>query len=263
MPNVGGRKMIDLHCHILHGVDDGAKSIEQALSMAKVAVADGISTIVATPHHRNGRYNNEQAEVRSQVAELNEHLAQSSIPLQVLPGQEIRIYDEIIEDLKEGKLLGLDPNNRYILLELPSQTVPPNLERIIYDILLLGYTPIIPHPERNSVLRDKPELLYRMVKVGALTQVTSTSLLGKFGKETEKFTREIIEHGLSHMIASDAHDDLHRAPKLQEAYEKLEKLWGYGMMMDYQKNCENIILGKRVMIDEPMRIKRKKLFGLF
>jgi protein-tyrosine phosphatase len=254
--------MIDIHCHILPGVDDGPKDLEQSLRMAKVAVAEGVTTILATPHF-NSKYGNEKLVILEKVKELNDALKQNSIPLKILPGQEPRIYGEILEDYQLGKILTLNNTGKYLFIELPSNHVPRYTERLVYDIQMHEITPVIVHPERNQEIIENPDILYNLVEKGALTQVTASSITGDFGKKVRKFSIQLLENHLSHFIASDAHNVDTRTFKLREAYETVQKEFGPGMVYLLQENAEIIVDGNNVFREVPKKLKTKKFLGIF
>ena len=208
--------LIDLHCHILSGVDDGPKDLQGSLDMAKNAVKAGITHLYATPHHRNERYENTRLQILDRVNELNERLKQESIPLIIHSGQELRIHRELFDSIEKGEVLTLDNKGKYLLLELPSGQVPTYTQETIYELLLKGITPIIVHPERNLELMKNNSLLYQLIQEGALTQLTSSSVIGLFGKNIKSFSEKIIEHNLAHFIASDAHNNRSRGFSLRE-----------------------------------------------
>ncbi|WP_322551813.1 CpsB/CapC family capsule biosynthesis tyrosine phosphatase [Priestia megaterium] len=255
--------MIDLHCHILPGIDDGAQTMEDSLDMARKAISEGIYTIIATPHHQNGKYINEKNEILQRVATLNERLLQDNIPLTILPGQEIRIYGEIIEDYRNGKILTLNSTNKYVFVEFPSSQAPRFAERLLYDIQAEGLTPIIVHPERNSRLMENPDILYNLVNKGAMTQVTASSLTGRFGKKIKKFSFDLINANLTHMIASDAHNISGRNFQMKEASELISIEYGMDMLYMFQENAESIVNGSACYRDTPEKVKKKKFMGIF
>lgn len=178
--------MIDIHCHILPGIDDGAKNIEDSLNMARAAVKQGIHTIIATPHHQNSKYLNPKEDILLKVSELNEAIQEENISITILPGQETRIYGEILEDYNNNEILPLNHSN-YLFIELPSGHVPRYTQQLLYDIQLQGLIPIIVHPERNQEIIERPEILFQFVEKGALTQVTAASISGAFGKKLKNF----------------------------------------------------------------------------
>ncbi|MDQ0243666.1 protein-tyrosine phosphatase [Bacillus fengqiuensis] len=255
--------MIDIHCHILPGIDDGAKTIEDSVAMAKTAVADGITTIIATPHHQNGRYINEGSSIIERVQELNDELTKQNIPLTILPGQEPRIYGELVQDYEKGHVLTLNDGKKYVLIEFSSNQVPKYAEQLLFDIQLQGLNPIIVHPERNAQIMEQPDILYNFVKKGALTQVTASSVTGHFGKKIQKFSQQLIEANLTHFIASDAHNTSGRTFRLNEAYDFIENQYGIDMIYFFTENAQYLIDGQMVDRGEPEKVRRKKFLGLF
>ncbi|MBO9130032.1 CpsB/CapC family capsule biosynthesis tyrosine phosphatase [Bacillus sp. 165] len=254
--------MIDLHCHILPDIDDGPKNIEESLLMAQEAAAKGIRTIVATPH-RNAKYKSEVQEILYKVKMLNEQLNQQNIPLNVVPGQEIRLYGEIVPDIMNQSLLTINGANKHIFIEFPSDHVPRYAERLLYEIQLQGIIPVVVHPERNAEIAEQPSLLYNLIKKGALSQITAASVTGAFGKNIKKLSLQLIEHNLTQMIASDAHNTTNRSFALSEAYSVIEKEFGHGIVSDFQENTYFLLEGQSVYKPAPERIRKKKLFGIF
>ncbi|SCC29867.1 protein-tyrosine phosphatase [Fictibacillus enclensis] len=255
--------LIDVHSHILPNVDDGAQDLASSLDMARQAVDNGITTVYATPHHRNGRYENTKDDILMKTDELNLALSQHQIPLTILPGQEVRIYSEFLDDLAAGELLTLNNQNKYILIELPSNRVPSYTSQIIYECTLQDITPVIVHPERNSEFMENPDLLYELVKEGALTQVTASSITGAFGKKISSFSMKLIDHHLTHIIASDAHNISSRGFSLWEAYNEIGKKFNETVSYYLRENAQLLFNNESIYAEEPTRIKKKKLLGLF
>ncbi|WP_339060533.1 CpsB/CapC family capsule biosynthesis tyrosine phosphatase [Tepidibacillus marianensis] len=253
--------MIDLHCHILPNIDDGPKTIEESLLMAKSAYEDGIHTIVATPHHNNGIYTNEKVDVLQYVSILNQRIQEEGLSITILPGSEIHIYADFVSDLKEKKLLTFNNQGKYVFLEFPYERIPVGAEQLIFDIQVSGYVPIIPHPERNKDFQNHPNKLYQFVKRGALTQLTASSLLGFFGKNVQSFSEKIIDHNLTHMIATDSHGLGKRGMKLSGAYQKIHKQFGSTIEEYYKDNAKRVVKGQDIYLAPPQKIERKK--GLF
>lgn len=251
-----------MHCHIIPGVDDGSADMKDSLNMAKKAVEAGITHLFATPHHLNERYVNVKDNIIDHVFELNECLQQENIPLTIHPGQELRIHRDLFVTLEKGEVLTLDNNGKYLLLELPSGHVPTYTQEMIYELLLKGITPIIVHPERNKELIKNPNLLFKLVKEGALTQVTSGSIIGLFGKNVKSFSKKILEYNLAHFIATDAHNVGSRGFSLQEAYETITKMYGIDRTFYFKENAEQLIKGQSPSIERPVPIKMK-ILGIF
>jgi protein-tyrosine phosphatase len=255
--------MIDIHSHILSGIDDGAQTIDDAIAMARDAVKEGITTIIATPHHKNGRYENPKQSIIASVKQLNEIIKQHDIPLTVLPGQEVRIHGDLLESYEKGELLPLAGDSRYLFIEFPSNHVPRYADRLLFDLQLKGLIPIIVHPERNAEIMENPDRLYEFVKKGILTQLTASSVSGHFGKSIKKFSLQLIEANLAHFIASDAHNTTSRPFRMREAYDVIDQEFGINAVYFFQENAELLIRGQAVYREEPERIKRKKFLGLF
>ncbi|WP_096437480.1 tyrosine-protein phosphatase [Alteribacter populi] len=254
--------MIDLHSHILPNIDDGSSSEAEAITLAEMAVAEGITKIVATPHHKNNKYENKKSTIIEAVNTLNHTLNEVDINLEVLPGQENRIYGELIGDFHNGEILPLN-ESKYLFIELPSSHIPRFTKQLLFDIQLEGMQPIIVHPERNQEIMKHPDRLYELVKNGTLTQVTAGSVAGKFGKKIKKFSEELIEANLTHFVASDAHDTVKRPFNMREAYEQIEQEFGIDTVYLFQENAELVIENQQVMIEPPNKVKQKKFFGLF
>ncbi|SMC44156.1 protein-tyrosine phosphatase [Desulfocicer vacuolatum DSM 3385] len=215
--------MIDFHSHILPCVDDGASSVEDAIKMAKMAVADGTSVMVATPHCCDGTYNCQKSDVLNGCRFLNSLLEEEQIPLTILPGQEIRLTPELLDDIDSGRVLTLNAS-AYILIELPTHVMPGYLCQIIRLVRSRGLIPVIAHPERNVVLMKNLDLLKEMHHCGALFQVTAGSLMGGFGRAVKKSATRLAHMDMVHFLGSDAHSANMRPPGIARARKRLEKL---------------------------------------
>ncbi|SES89191.1 protein-tyrosine phosphatase [Oceanobacillus limi] len=254
--------MIDIHSHILPGIDDGAQTITDSLAMAQAAVEHGIRTIVATPHHQNGRFNNEKAEIISYVKVLNTELQDHHIPLTVLVGQESRMNEYMMEELQSGKIATIN-GTKYVYVEFASSHVPLYAKQILFDIQVAGYTPVIVHPERNQQIFEQPSILYDFVQIGALTQMTAASIAGKFGKAIKRFSHQLIDANLTHFLASDAHNITSRGFVMQEAFQELRKIHGDEVYYMFMENPQLMIDNKNVIREQPEMLRKKKFLGLF
>lgn len=254
--------MIDIHCHILPGVDDGSPDMKESLNMARKAVEVGITHIFATPHHLNEKYVNVKNDIINRAVRLNESLQEANVPLTIHLGQEVRIHRDIFTSLEKEEILTLGDNGTYLLLELPSGKVPTFTQEVIYELLLKGITPIIVHPERNRELIANHKLLFELVQEGALTQLTSGSIIGSFGKSIQSFSKKIIEHNLAHFIATDAHNIGSRGFTLQQAYEAITKAYGIERTYYFKENAEQLLNGQSPAVEKPVPFK-KKILGIF
>ncbi|MGQ9689653.1 MAG: tyrosine-protein phosphatase [Desulfobaccales bacterium] len=244
--------MIDLHVHILPGIDDGPRSLKDSLEMARMAAAEGINTMVATPHlFRRKSVNfatlNRPEDIRQAVADFNRRLAASGIELTVLPGSEAPLFPEIIAFIDEHRILTLNDGHRYISLEMPDTAIPPAIDTIVFEISSRGLTPVISHPERNPIFYEMPEKLRRLISLGCLAQITAGSLTRAFGWRVARFTKKLLRQGLVHVVATDAHNLTHRPPLLREALEKLRRIVGESQAWDMVATIpERIIRGQPV-----------------
>jgi len=250
--------MIDLHCHILPNVDDGADSIETSLTMAKEAVAQGITHILCTPHHNNGRYENSKATVVSAVALLQAELDKKQIDLTLFEGQEVRITGDLLQEIKNDRILFTDLSNTYILIELPTMDIPAYTEQLFFELRAQEKIPVIVHPERNAKFREDPNRLLPYLEMGCLAQLTAPSLVGTFGKSIQKTAQEMVDHNLVQMVASDAHGMNKRRFYLKEAYELIKN--DKAKLM--QQVAKDLINGDKVSYPSPEKVKKRK-FGLF
>lgn len=240
----GEWNLIDLHCHILPGLDDGPRTMADSLRMAESAVRSGIGTVFATPHHLLSPYDNGRDAVLRATSAFEEALGAAGIPLKVRPGQEIRLAPEWLSDAYEGRLLPLGGTS-YALIELPSSGIPADLEHSLHEMSVLGWTPIIAHPERNREAARNPERLRPFVEAGALCQLTSHSVTGLFGGETRRAALEMCERGLVHLVASDAHDCVRRPFRLREALTELAERFGEAFAARLERNAELVAEGRR------------------
>lgn len=218
--------MIDIHSHILPELDDGAGSLQESLAMGRLATADGIRMMVATPHVITGLYPHSRETILAAVAQLCRDFADNGIPLVILPGAEYRLEPDLPQRMSRGELLTINDGGRYLLVELPADQVPARTDQVFYELQLQGVTTIIAHPERNAVFARTPSLLYDLVDCGSLVQLTSGSLTGHLGTAAAAAARTFLKKGCAHFIASDAHSSGKRAPSLTEALKKAARLAG-------------------------------------
>jgi protein-tyrosine phosphatase len=233
--------MIDIHCHPLPGIDDGAKSFEVAVGMCRVAAVDGISHLVATPHC-NFEYSFDPALNRQLLGRLQETIGEKP---QLLLGCDFQLsYDNIQRCVERAKDFTINQTS-YLLVELPDQFIPDHMNRVYFDIQKAGLTPIISHPERNLAIRRRPELIPQWVSNGCLMQVTAMSFTGGFGSQARKFADRLFQNGLIHFFASDAHNLRERPPILSRCYRKVAKARGEEIAdLLMRKNPEAVIHGR-------------------
>lgn len=209
---------VDIHCHLIPGIDDGAKSWQEALTMAEIAVADGVTTVVVTPHQLGTYSHNDGHLIRQRCQELQQQLDDHHIPLRVAPGADVRIDETMLAGLRSGRVLTLADRNKHVLLELPHELYFP-LDGVLSGLNDFGVTGILSHPERNQGLLREPQEVQRLVELGCLMQVTAGSLTGTFGAACQQMAEWMLAQDLVHFLATDAHGARSRRPLMSRAFE--------------------------------------------
>jgi protein-tyrosine phosphatase len=196
--------MIDLHMHILHGLDDGPRTLEESVAIARESAALGVEAIAATPHVRHD-YPTSPDEMECGVEELRARLEEAGVPIKILPGGEVAI--ERLDSLSRDEVhrFGLAGNPSYLLVETPYRGWPLDIEQRFFHLRVGGITPVLAHPERNAEVQEDIERVAGLVRSGALVQVTASSLAADAGRRTRETARRLIDEGLAHLVASDAH----------------------------------------------------------
>jgi protein-tyrosine phosphatase len=205
--------MIDLHCHILPGLDDGAVDVDVSLTMARMFVDDGVSIVAATPHILPGLYANTGPQIRAAAAALQEAFNQHGIPLRLVTGADNHIVPNLAGELRSGHLLSLG-DSRYVLVEPPHHVPPPRMEELFFNILVAGYVPILTHPERLTWIKSHYDAVVRLAASGVVMQITAGSLAGAFGRNAQYWAERMLAEGYVHILATDAHDTERRPPNL-------------------------------------------------
>lgn len=218
---IGEQFMVDLHSHLLPGVDDGAPDLTTALAMARLAVADGIAVMACTPHIYPGLYENQGPAIRRAVTELQAHLDEADIALRLTCGADTHLAPDLVAGLRSGRVPTLH-NSRYFLLEPPHHVAPPRLEETVFNLLTAGYVPIITHPERLDWIEDRYAALVELARHGAWLQVTAGSLTGRFGAGARYWAERLLDEGWVHILATDAHGVDRRPPLLAEGRRAAE-----------------------------------------
>jgi protein-tyrosine phosphatase len=235
--------MLDLHCHILPGVDDGPATLEESLAVARFAVADGITNVVATPHcHRHIRMTRER--VLPHVAEFNRALANADVRLAVLPGSEIQVFDSALyrREFEEGRYCHLGDGSLFTLLEFAwdARRYPADAPELVGWLRDRGMTPILAHPERYKFFRDDPAKLAAAVDAGAWTQVTVDSLLGNHGELPQTFGTEILDRFAPVVLATDAHR-IGRCSGLSAGYAWVAERFGLERERDLRERSARVL----------------------
>ncbi len=249
--------MVDIHSHILPGIDDGPKKIEMSLDMIRRTCEEGTKDIVATPHFRRGCFETPYSEVKKIAKYFSELVKAEGLDINIHYGQEVYYSDRIIEDLEEG-LIGTIDGSKYMLVEFPMRRIPSEAVDYMYELKLRGITPIIAHPERYSEVIKKPETLNPFIEEGCLFQLNAGSIRGFFGKDVKKAAETLIKNNIYSFIGSDAHNNSSRNTGIKEEYQEVFKK---------NKELEYIFLenSSKLLNDEEIEfkgniIKKKKGF---
>lgn len=216
---------IDIHNHILPGLDDGPHNIEGSLEMARLAVKNGITKIIATPHYNNEYYQPPKELILNKLDQVRKEIINSGIPIEIYSGNELRIAVDLIEKLNNQEVLPL-ADSRFILLEFPFSNIPIYAIELIADLFDSGWCPILAHCERIYDIQQNPNLLDRYISIGCMVQINANSLTGELGKTSYKTAVELLKRGRVDIMASDAHSARDRVPDFTKAIKVASKIIG-------------------------------------
>lgn len=216
-------EIIDIHSHILPGIDDGSRSHDMTMHMLEIAKAEGITTIVATPHHMPGKGYTSPEQIQDMVAQLQIEADNADMGIKILPGNELFYREDLLDLLEEGRIMGMNGTD-YVLVEFDVMAERPYIRNAMRNILGLGYKPILAHAERYPAIFGKNYETIRILrKLGVLIQVNAASVTGAVGKDIQNHIRKLLKEELVDLVGTDAHTDRNRAPKVQECIGTLEK----------------------------------------
>ena len=254
--------MVDIHTHILWGVDDGPGLIEQTLELLQQAVREGITDIIATPHSEHPLYNVSFDTVTKRVLFLQGVTEKNNLPLTLHTGHEVRLCDNLISSIGAKKVHTL-ANSNYLLLELPPHNIPYYTIPLIRELLAEGIIPIIAHPERNKVIAERPVQLERLIREGAMAQITAGSLAGHFGRTIQNVSLDLVKANLVHTYGSDVHHLTSRPFLFDEGLcylEKKKELDAVDMLLE---NNARVIRNLPFVLQEPEEIGTTKWWNIF
>lgn len=220
--------MIDIHCHLLPGIDDGPASLEAALDLARACVQDGILHSVLTPHVFPGRFENRRSSIEEDFARFADNLKEAGIPLDVSWAGEVRLSPEVLDLLANDELpfLGLSAGMHNMLLEMPDGQIPLGSEKLVGMLLARKVRPVIVHPERNRAVMERPDRMRPFIDMGCQVQLTAGSLVGQFGTKAQVAAKALLDAGWVHAVASDAHNLGGRKPRMNDAAQWLRATYG-------------------------------------
>lgn len=250
-----------MHSHILWNVDDGPKTIEQAVQLIELAAKEGITRLIVTPHSCHPQFDVNYLTVKNKTELLQQELIKQHIPLTLFTGHEVRLSEKIISLYKTKQLHTLAMSN-YLLLELPSHTVPHYTTAVIRTLLAEGITPIIAHPERNKAIIERPAYLERLINEGAKAQITASSLAGYFGRTIQKFSLDLVKANLIHTYGSDVHHETLRPFLFQKGLSYLEKKKELDAVDTLLENNKRIIENKPFINTQPCELNTGKWWAI-
>ena len=237
--------MIDLHSHILPGIDDGSRNLDMSLEMARMAVDDGITMMACTPHIYPGLYMNDTAGIKAAREKLQQALDDNGIPLKLTTGADVHLVPGLLEGLRAGIVPCLH-DTRYLLLEPSHHVAPPRFQDSVFSLVAAGYVPVITHPERLTWVEDHYPVFRDLVRQGAWMQITAASLTGVFGARAKYWGERFLDDGLTHIIATDTHSNGRRSPIMSKARDIAERTLG-------REEAELLVRGRQeyMLRDEP------------
>lgn len=251
--------MVDIHCHLLPGVDDGSPDWDTTLAMAEMAAADGIAVIASSPHQLGGSPVLGDT-IRALVEQAQTRLNERGIPLRILPGADVRIEPELVAGIRSGRVVTVADRRKHVLLELPHEVYIP-LDRLLAQLESAGIVGILTHPERNQGIMRQPEVLAPLIRRGCLMQVTAGSLTGSFGPAIQRFTERLVEQRLVHFVSTDAHGTASRRPILSRALERVARIAGESEAIELCcRNPARVVTGEDIPRDLP-RSQRSSRWG--
>lgn len=250
--------MIDIHCHILPEVDDGSRSLNESIEMAMIAKEQGIKKIINTSHYHPDFSYKKGEELLKELNDFNNVLKENMIDIEVLIGNEIYYTQDLIKQIDELDFYTLN-NSRYLLIEFPPTNFPKDLCNIVYELKERSYIPVFAHVERYIEVQENPDLIYEVIKAGAIIQVNSNSILGKSGKTIEQVCDTLIKRNMVHVVGSDAHRSKRRTPIFLDAYKHVSDKYSKDYADDiFIKNNNAIANDEDIMVPTPYEFEPKK-----
>ena len=255
--------MIDIHCHILPGIDDGAKTIDASIEMAEIAVQNGVKKIIATPHYIEGVGYTDKEHNQLVLDGLKRELTIRGIELEIFLGNEVYVSTDIVKLLEAGEISTLN-NSRYILMELSMLDMPIYLENIIYNLKIKGINTILAHPERYAKVIEDPNIVYQLVNKGVYMQLNLPSLLGFYGEKVKTTAEILLRHNMIHFVGTDIHSPSRRSYQANLTKDTLSMYVDEATIdVLLNKNPQAILDNKEVLIDEPKMYTKKNGLSRF
>ncbi|QIA26748.1 protein-tyrosine-phosphatase [Thermaerobacter sp. PB12/4term] len=251
---------VDVHSHLLPGLDDGAADWDESLALARAAVADGTAELILTPHIDPEVYDNRPETIRALTAEFQRRLDAAGVPLKVRPGSEIFLMPQTAMQWRRGEVVPLGGEGPYVLVEWNMIALPPYVEGVLFDLQAAGAVPVIAHPERYLPVQRRPQWLVPLVERGVWLQITASSLLRPRKDPARRVVEWLVRRGMVHLVGSDAHN-AQRPPRLAEAYRVLERLPGGAQtLVTVERATAAVLAGERIHLPRPAAPRRRRFW---
>ena len=256
--------MIDIHSHVIPGVDDGSPDLETSLALLRMAADCGTTDLICTPHVLEAGRSLEWETIKEKTKELQAEADRAHIPIRLYPGAELEFNAELADVLEDGTGRYCLAESRYPLIELPALSMPQHIDEFLYDLQVRDFVPVIAHAERHSPLMHEPERLLGWMKQGVLVQTNSGSITGMFGEKVAARAKRLIENHMACFIGSDAHRVKIRNTDMTEAVKSLREMAGAGYAEDIlENNPRRILKNQEISWDVPEKMKEEKKKGFF
>ncbi|SFM26073.1 protein-tyrosine phosphatase [Gracilibacillus orientalis] len=252
--------MLDINPYILPINKESVANISSSIAIVKEAEKAGVRKIIAAPRYIQEKQEVNKDTIISLVEKINQQLVEENINVEIIPGQTIRIYGNLEDDIENGSLITYGTEPKYVFIELMYDYIPEYTKQLCYELQLKGYKPVLVNPEKNLQIQEDDDNLYSMVKNGALVQVSAKSIAGKNGKKLQKLTQQFVKSNLVHFVGSDTSEA--KEYYLEPAWKMIKRNTSFNQWYVLRENMSLLLDNKMVQGEEPARIKKKKLFGL-
>ncbi|MDQ0206838.1 tyrosine-protein phosphatase [Alkalicoccobacillus murimartini] len=254
--------MIDYLVNILPDFNEQSPSTTEAVKLLQKSEESGVRTLIAAPDYRLSQDTVLPTEIKDRVEELNAVAKEHSLTIQVVSGQRVHLDDDLAKAYERGDILTLN-DSQYMLIALGGETLHPRISDILYNLQLVGVRPILAHPERHKEIIEQPEMLYKLVKAGALAQLNASSFTGRVSGYTRKFSEQLIENRLVHFLMSSSLNSKSRSSDFLKAFHTLERQNDGSNAQFFEQNADRLIKDYNIYVDPPIRVKKKRYMGLF
>lgn len=248
--------MFDIHSHVLFEIDDGAKSVDEAVELCRMAHQEGTKAIVATPHIRESVWPNNRARIEQRLSDLRSELERREVPIEVVLGCEVYFDSAMVDAVRGGAYPTYADRQRYVLFELPTHFVMRQVQEVVFEFRTAGVTPVLAHPERNSQVMRDLDAVRNLVRMGTVLQITAMSVTGHFGRQARRGAELLLDEELAQVVASDAHSPRFRSTRLRAAYDRVARRWGRARAEAlFVENPRRVVAGEE--IEAPPREPRR------